>query len=127
MISRRKFINLSIASFIIVSSKEIFAEGKKIKKYKLLANPTEYSFSNDEHLTNLWLLNNSCPGPLIIAEKGDILEIEFTNLLNEPTTLHWHGISNLNSMEGVPYVSQPLVETGETFVDRFPINETGTY
>lgn len=127
MISRRKFINLSIASFIIVSSKEIFAEGKKIKKYKLLANPTEYSFSNDEKLTNLWLLNNSCPGPLIIAEKGDILEIEFTNLLNEPTTLHWHGISNLNSMDGVPYVSQPLVETGETFVYRFPVNETGTY
>ena len=30
-------------------------------------------------------------------------------------------------MDGVPYVSQPLVETGETFVYRFPINETGTY
>ena len=119
MISRRKFINLSIASFVIVSSKETFAEGKKIKKYKLLANPTEHSFSNDEQLTKLWLLNNSCPGPLIIAEKGDILEIEFTNLLDEPTTLHWHGISNLNSMDGVPYVSQPLVETGETFVYRF--------
>jgi len=42
MISRRKFINLSIASFVIVSSKETFAEGKKIKKYKLLANTTEY-------------------------------------------------------------------------------------
>ena len=69
MISRRKFINRSIASFIIVSSKETFAEGKKIKKYKLFANSTEYSFSNDEQLTNLWLLNNSCPGPLIIAEK----------------------------------------------------------
>ena len=127
MISRRKFINLSIASFVIVSSKETFAEGKKIKNYKLLANPTEHSFSNDEQLTKLWLLNNSCPGPLIIAEKGDILEIEFTNLLDEPTTLHWHGISNLNSMDGVPYVSQPLVETGETFVYRFPVNETGTY
>ena len=92
-----------------------------------MANPTKYSFINDEQLTNLWLLNNSCVDPLTITEKGDILEIEFTNLLNEPTTLHWHGISNLNSMEGVPYVSQPLVETGETFVDRFPINETGTY
>ena len=31
MISRRKFINLSIASFVIVSSKETFAEGKKLK------------------------------------------------------------------------------------------------
>ena len=92
MISRRKFINLSIASFVIVSSKETFAEGKKIKKNKLLANATEYSFSNDEKLTKLWLLNNSCPGPLIIADKGDILEIEFTNLLDEPTKLHWHGI-----------------------------------
>ena len=30
-------------------------------------------------------------------------------------------------MDGVPYVSQPLVETGETFVYRFPVNETGTY
>ena len=53
MISRRKFINLSIASFVIPSSKETFAEGKKIKKYILLANPTEYLFSNDEKLTKL--------------------------------------------------------------------------
>ena len=127
MICRRKFLNLSIASFIMMSSKETYAEGKKIKRYKLVAKATDHSFSNNQKLTNLWLLNNSCPGPLITAEKGDILEVEFTNLLGEPTTLHWHGIRNLNSMDGVPYVSQPLVETGETFVYRFPINETGTY
>ena len=120
MIGRRKFLNLSIASFIMMSSKETYAEGKKIKRYKLVAKATDHSFSNNQNLTNLWLLNNSCPGPLITAEKGDILEVEFTNLLGEPTTLHWHGIRNLNSMDGVPYVSQPLVETGETFVYRFP-------
>ena len=101
MICRRKFLNLSIASFIMMSSKETYAEGKKIKRYKLVAKATDYSFSNNQKLTNLWLLNNSCPGPLITAEKGDILEVEFTNLLGEPTTLHWHGIRNLNSMDGV--------------------------
>ena len=118
MICRRKFLNLSIASFIMMSSKETYAEGKKIKRYKLVAKATDHSFSNNQKLTNLWLLNNSCPGPLITAEKGDILEVEFTNLLGEPTTLHWHGIRNLNSMDGVPYLSQPLVETGETFFYR---------
>ena len=31
MICRRKFLNLSIASFIMMSSKETYAEGKKLK------------------------------------------------------------------------------------------------
>ena len=95
---------------------------KKIKKYKLLAYPTEYLFSNDEKLTNLWLLKNSFPVPLIIVEKGDILETEFTNLLDEPITLHLRGISNLNSMDRAPFMTQLLVETGETFVYGFPVN-----
>ena len=40
-----------------------------------MAKATDHSFSNDQKLTNLWLLNNSCPGPLITAVKGDILEL----------------------------------------------------
>ena len=55
MIGRRKFLNLSIATFIMMSSKETYAEGKIIKRYKLVAKPTDYSFSNNQNLTNLWL------------------------------------------------------------------------
>ena len=39
--------------------------------------------------------NGVLPGPTIEAKVGDLLIVHFYNALKEPTTLHWHGVDEL--------------------------------
>ena len=59
--------------------------------------------------------------------KGEILEVLFTNNLEQPSTIHWHGIRNINGMDGVPELTQPAIEPGDSFTYRFPVNDSGTF
>ena len=60
----------------------------KIRPYKLIAQKSSASFSDKNIQTMLWLFKGVTPGPLIKAKKGETLEIEFHNNLNQPTTIH---------------------------------------
>lgn len=62
-----------------------------------------------------WTYNGSLPGPLIRAQVGNRLIVHFTNELEEPTTIHWHGLRAPIEMDGVPGLSQPAVKQGESF------------
>ena len=77
--------------------------------------------------TDLWLYNESCPGPMLRYRKGDILRAAVKNQLDVPTTIHWHGIRNLNEMDGVADLTQAPIEPGETFDYEFPLKDSGTY
>lgn len=70
--------------------------------------------------------NQQSPGPLIQARVGDEVVVHFTNNLQEPTTIHWHGLRIADDMDGTPRVQDP-VQPGETFDYRFTVNDAGTY
>ena len=53
--------------------------------------------------------------------------MRFTNRLDEPTTIHWHGIRLPIEMDGVPYISQPPVQPGESFIYQFKTQDAGSY
>jgi len=72
-------------------------------------------------------VNDMLPAPTLVWEKGDIVTIRVTNHLDEPTSLHWHGIILPFNMDGVPGVSFGGINPGETFVYRFKVKQTGTY
>ena len=55
-----------------------------------------------------WTYNGQLPGPTIEATVGDTLVVRLTNRLDEPTTIHWHGIRLPAAMDGTQVV-QPLV------------------
>ncbi len=72
--------------------------------------------------------NNSIPGPTIIVNEGDIIRVEFTNNLDQPTSVHWHGIILPNDMDGAGGTDDPVVMPGKSTVYEFPIvNKPGTY
>ncbi|MDC0534181.1 multicopper oxidase domain-containing protein [Francisellaceae bacterium] len=72
--------------------------------------------------------NGSIPGPTIIVNEGDIIRVVFTNHLDQPTTVHWHGIILPNDMDGAGGTDVPVVMPGESTVYEFPIvNKPGTY
>lgn len=68
----------------------------------------------------------SIPGPTIKANMGDTLIVNFTNNLPDPTTIHWHGIENLATMDG-SHISQLWVQPGESFRYEFPLLKDGLY
>ena len=74
-----------------------------------------------------WGYNGSVPGPTIEVNEGDRVRILFQNRLPEATTVHWHGLEVPLKMDGVPFISQPMVEPGGTFTYEFTIYQNGTF
>ncbi len=72
-------------------------------------------------------INGSSPGPLIRLKEGQDAVLRVTNLLDEPTSIHWHGLILPSGMDGVPGVSFAGIAPGETFTYRFPVRQNGTY
>src|SRR5689334_8116750 len=69
-----------------------------------------------------WTYNGQVPGPTIEANVGDTIVVRFKNSLDEPTTIHWHGLRVPASMDGTQVVQRP-VEPGETFEYRFEVSD----
>ncbi|TDX25478.1 CopA family copper-resistance protein [Modicisalibacter xianhensis] len=72
-------------------------------------------------------LNGTSPGPLIRLREGQDASLKITNLLDEKTSVHWHGIILPSNMDGVPGLSYAGIAPGEVFTARFPVNQNGTY
>jgi FtsP/CotA-like multicopper oxidase with cupredoxin domain len=64
-----------------------------------------------------WGYNGQVPGPELRAREGDQVRVQLRNRLPVPTTLHWHGIDVPLEMDGVPGLSQELVEIFARVVD----------
>ena len=72
-------------------------------------------------------VNGLVPGPTLRWREGDTVELNVTNRLKEPTSIHWHGIRSPADMDGVPGLSFRGIMPGETFRYRIPIAQTGAY
>src|SRR5689334_12598222 len=81
----------------------------------------------DGKTVHAWTYNGGLPGPLIRTRVGDRLIVHFTNELDEPTTVHWHGVRVPIEMDGVPDISQPDVKKGESFTYDFVVRDAGLY
>ncbi|HYG85322.1 MAG TPA: multicopper oxidase family protein [Azospirillum sp.] len=77
--------------------------------------------------TTVWAYNGAVPGPVLRFRQGDSARIGFTNALPEPTTIHWHGLRVPNAMDGVPHLSQTVVEPGGRFHYEFELKDAGTF
>ncbi len=71
--------------------------------------------------------NGSSPGPTLRFKEGEEVVINVTNNLEEATSIHWHGLILPYQMDGVPGISFPGIEPGETFTYRIPVSQSGTY
>lgn len=67
------------------------------------------------------------PGPTLRVEQGDHVRIVLKNTHYFPHTLHLHGVLKPNAMDGVPDITQPAIQPGETFVYDFVAQNPGTH
>ncbi|KQM19276.1 copper resistance system multicopper oxidase [Novosphingobium sp. Leaf2] len=72
-------------------------------------------------------INGTLPAPLLRLREGTTARIAVTNRLQEQTSLHWHGLLVPFQMDGVPGISFPGIDPGETFTYEFPVKQSGTY
>jgi len=77
--------------------------------------------------TGVWAYNGVVPGPVLRVRQGDRLRVHVQNALEEPTTVHWHGIRLPNAMDGVPYITQRPIEPGQDFTYEFVLPDAGTF
>ncbi len=73
------------------------------------------------------LVNGSLPGPTLRFREGEVVSITVTNRMDQPTSIHWHGVRVPSDMDGVPGLSFHGIAPGETFVYRFELHQSGTY
>jgi FtsP/CotA-like multicopper oxidase with cupredoxin domain len=71
--------------------------------------------------------NGTVPGPEIRVTEGDRVRIVVTNEMDQSTTIHWHGVIVPNDMDGVPFLTQPLIKPGETFTYEFAATNPGSH
>jgi FtsP/CotA-like multicopper oxidase with cupredoxin domain len=109
--------------FILISAQIGLAQ--KIVHYDLYIKDTTVNFTGKEK--RAIAVNGQIPMPTLTFTKGDTAEIFVYNQLNEPTTLHWHGLFLPNKEDGVPYVTQMPIPAQGFQVYRFPIVQHGTH
>lgn len=83
-------------------------------------------------VTNIWGYgwmgedNYFVPSPLLVANKGDSVNVSMFNMSNEAHTIHLHGLDVDQANDGVPQTSF-FVFSGETANYRFRADYEGTY
>ncbi len=127
MLNRRKFLSATMSSaFAAALPKVVRATEEGV--LDLVAAPTTVPLlGNEGPATALWSYGESSPGPVIRARQGETLRVRLHNNLPQPTSTHWHGIRILNAMDGVPGLTQDLVQPGDSFDYRFVVPDAGTY
>jgi FtsP/CotA-like multicopper oxidase with cupredoxin domain len=73
------------------------------------------------------MYNGRVPGPLLRVTEGDKVRVLVTNQMTQSTSIHWHGVQTPNSMDGVPYVTQPPIKPGTSYTYEFVARPAGTH
>ncbi len=97
----------------------------KIIRYDLYVTDTMVNFSGK--LRHAIAVNGHIPMPTLTFTEGDTAEIYVHNMLDEETTMHWHGVFLPNRYDGVPNLTQMAIKAHETHLYTFPIIQNGTH
>lgn len=127
--NRREFLQLStlsVAAMALPRWSLAQVEGANPYHYRLTAEAATAELVPG-YQTEVLGFNGEIPAPVIRARQGMPVRIEFTNKLDEPTTIHWHGLRIPIEMDGVPLLSQKPIMPGETFVYEFTPPDAGTF
>ena len=108
----------------IIAQKLVKSTGKTVE-YDLYVTEKEVNYSGKKAMAIT--LNGGIPGPTLRFTEGDSAIVRVHNQLNMMTSIHWHGLLLPNRQDGVPFLTTPPINAGETYTFQFPIVQSGTY
>lgn len=97
----------------------------RVLEVNLTAAPGSLSLRGTTE-TEVLAYNGAIPGPMLHARVGDRVIVHFHNGLDQPTTVHWHGLRISDQMDGSPRVQDPVPPGGD-FTYDFRLPEAGTF
>jgi len=131
--SRRKFLSKALGTSAAVGLSSHWLPGcmfqvqqEAPQHYTLIAKPSPITIIPNT-MTQGLTFNGQYPAPILRGKQGQPLYVRFINQLNQPTTIHWHGLRLDNAMDGVPHLTQHPVQPGETFEYKLDCPDAGTF
>ncbi len=98
----------------------------ELREFQLVAQEAEWEIAPGVVVPAI-AYNGQVPGPTIRVTEGDTLRVTLRNELDQPTSIHWHGLHVPNDMDGVVPYSQSEIAPGESFTYEFPASHAGTF
>ena len=74
-----------------------------------------------------YAFNGQSPGPLLEVARGARIVVELENRLDQPTSVHWHGVRLDHRFDGAVGISQAAVEPGGHFRYELVFPDAGIY
>lgn len=93
----------------------------------LSARTTEAAIAGDRPTEGVMTYGEGGMPPVLRMARGRPFALRLDNALDEPTTIHWHGLRIENRMDGVPFLTQPYVYPGDGFDYVFTPPDAGTF
>ena len=90
-------------------------------------NPTIVKKTIDGNSFAFYAYNGQFPGPTIKATQGSTFTVRVKNEIDQPTTVHWHGIRLENRFDGAAGVTQEAIEPGGSFTYTVTVPDEGMY
>lgn len=97
-----------------------------VREFDLTCDPVRWEVTPGQFIDAV-SYNKQIPGPIIRITEGEKVRIRVKNNLNETTGTHWHGMKLTNKMDGVPFLTQPVIKPGETFTYEFTAKPVGSH
>lgn len=98
---------------------------QKTVEYDLYVKDTLVNYTGK--IKKAMAINGQIPAPVLYFTEGDTAVMRVHNLLDAPTSIHWHGLLVPNEQDGVPYLTTAPIMPGATHVYKFPVRQNGTY
>ena len=74
------------------------------------------------HDVIMYAYNGQYPGPRLMVHQGDSIIVDFVNHLDQPSSIHWHGIRLDNRYDGIDAIAP-----GAEFVYHLRFPDAGVY
>ncbi len=63
---------------------------------------------------------------VLVMDAGERLQLRLRNECGEAALIHWHGLTPPNAQDGVPEVTQAMLQPGQSYEYDFPVTLPGT-
>ena len=93
-----------------------------VKVFNLAAQSVRWEVSKGKFVDAMGF-NGIIPGPEIHVSYGDKVKFVVQNQLDQPTVVHFHGMTVPNPMDGVPYVTQDPIMPGQYWTYEFTVED----
>jgi CopA family copper-resistance protein len=130
--TRRSFLYGAGAGLFVLGASRELAWSQNITQsvlsgteFDLQIGATPVNFTGKARIGTV--VNGQIPAPLLRWREGDTVTLRVANKLPTRSSIHWHGMIVPADMDGVPGLSFDGIPSGETYVYRFKVNQSGTY